>query len=144
MRRAVQPALATGPFGRNAMRYVAIIMAIASPKKKEELERQFKINPEVNTRLEAFMKAEPGLVQFVKELPREQLERRFLLRKMQDQEQKQGYSAKVKAWLDKPEQADLVKSIKATISPNMKPEKQEQTLLTQAKNYIRNTGIKLN
>ena len=31
------------------------------------------------------MKAEPGLVQFVKELPREQLERKFLLRKMQDQ-----------------------------------------------------------
>ena len=50
----------------------------------------------------------------------------------------------LKAWLDKPEQADLVKSIKATISPNMKPEKREQTLLTQAKNYIRNTGIKLN
>ena len=63
---------------------------------------------------------------------------------MQDQEQKQGYSAKVKTWLDKPEQADLVKSIEATISPNMKPEKQEQALLAQAKNYIRNTGIKLN
>ena len=31
------------------------------------------------------MKAEPGLVQFAKELPREQLERKFLLRKMQDQ-----------------------------------------------------------
>ena len=81
---------------------VAINMAIATPKKKQELERQFKINPEVNTRLEAFMKAEPGLVQFVKELPREQLERKFLLRKMQDEEQKQGYSAKVKAWLEKP------------------------------------------
>jgi len=26
----------------------------------------------------------------------------------------------------------------------MKPEKQEQALLTQAKNYIRNQGIKLN
>jgi hypothetical protein len=37
-----------------------------------------------------------------------------------------------------------VKSIRATISPNMKPEKQEQALLTQAKNYIRNQGIKLN
>ncbi len=99
-------------------------MAIASPKTKEELVRQFKFNPEVNTRLEAFMKAEPGLVQFVKELPREQLERKFLLRKMQDQQRKQGYDAKVKAWLEKPEQADLVKSLKATISPEMKPEKQ--------------------
>ena len=61
-------------------------MAIASPKNKEELVRQFKFNPEVDTRLEAFMKAEPGLVQFVKELPREQLERKFLLRKMRDQQ----------------------------------------------------------
>ena len=119
-------------------------MAIASPKKKQELERQSKINPEVNAKLDAFMQAEPGLVQFVKELPREQLERKFLLRKMQDQDQKQGYSTKVKAWLDKPEQADLVKSINATISPNLKPEKQEQAVLTQAKNYIRNQGIKLN
>ena len=88
------------------------------------------------------MKAEPGLVQFVKELPREQLERKFLLRKMRDQQQKHGYDTKVKAWLEKPEQADLVKSIKATIRPNMKPEKQHQILVNHAKNYIRNTGIR--
>ena len=88
------------------------------------------------------MKAEPGLVQFVKELPREQLERKFLLRKMQDQQRKQGYDAKVKAWLERPEQAELVQSLKATISPEMKPERQAQMLVNQAKNYIRNTGIK--
>jgi hypothetical protein len=68
-------------------------MAIACPKSKEELIRQFKFNPEVDTRLEAFMKAEPGLVQFVKELPREQLERKFLLRKMRDRDQRQSYTA---------------------------------------------------
>ena len=62
---------------------------------------------------------------------------------MQDQQQKQGYDAKVKAWLEKPEQAELVKSLKATISPDMKPEQQAQTLVNQAKNYIRNTGIKI-
>jgi hypothetical protein len=118
-------------------------MAIASPKNKEELVRQFKFNPEVDTRLEAFMKAEPGLVQFVKELPREQLERKFLLRKMRDQQQKYGYDAKVKGWLERPEQADLVKSLKATISPEMKPEAKARALVNQAKNYIRNTGIKI-
>jgi hypothetical protein len=122
---------------------IAILMAIASPKKHDELAREFKVNPEVNTRLEAFMKAEPGLVKFVKELPREQLERKFLLLKMQDQQQKQGYDTKVKAWLEKPEQAELVKSLKATIRPNMKPEKQAQTLVNQAKYYIRNTGMKI-
>jgi hypothetical protein len=135
--------MATGPIGRTPGATSLFNMAIASPKKKQELERQFRINPEVNARLEAFMKAEPGLVECVKELPREQLERKFLLRKMQDQEQEQGYSAKVKTWLEKPEQADLLRSIKATISPNMTPEKQERAILTQAKNYIRNTGIKL-
>ena len=83
------------------------------------------------------------MVQFVKELPREQLERKFLLRKMRDQQQKHGYDAKVKAWLERPEQVDLVKSLKATISPAMKPERQAQMLVNQAKNYIRNTGLKL-
>lgn len=118
-------------------------MAIASPKKKQELANQFKVNPDINARLDAFMKEEPGLVEYVKELPREQLERKFILRKMQDRDQRQSYTAKVKAWLEKPEQADLVKSIKATISPNMRPERQDQALVTQAKNFIRNQGIKL-
>jgi hypothetical protein len=118
-------------------------MAIASPKNKEELVRQFKFNPEVDTRLEAFMKSEPDLVKFVKELPREQLERKFLLRKLRDRDQRQSYTAKVKAWLEKPEQAELMKSIRATISPRMKPEQQAQVLVYQAKNYIRNTGIKI-
>ena len=106
--------------------------------------KQFKINPEVNTRLEAFMKAEPGLVEFVKQLPREQLERKFLLRKMQDQQQKEGYTARVKAWLEKPEQGEVLKSIRSMISPLLKPERQEQIMVNQAKNFIRNTGVKIN
>ncbi|MGC1479017.1 MAG: hypothetical protein WA771_00825 [Chthoniobacterales bacterium] len=118
-------------------------MAVATPKKKEERARQLKINPEINEKLEAFMKAEPDLVKYTQELPREHLERKFLLRKMQDAEQRQGYTAKVKDWLQKPKQADLVKSLKATISPNMQPDRQENVLVTQAKNYIRNNKIKL-
>lgn len=118
-------------------------MAIASPKKKDELANQFRINPEVDNKLNDFMKANTDLVQYVKDLPREQLERKFLLRKMKDEEQKQGYTVKVKAWLAKPEQTDLVQSIKSTISPNMRPERQEQALVTAAKNHVRNNGIKL-
>ena len=89
------------------------------------------------------MKAEPDLVKFVKELPREQLERKFLLRKMRDRDQQQNYTAKVKAWLEEPEQAELVRNIRAIISPKIKPEQQAQALVNQAKNYIRNTGIKM-
>lgn len=118
-------------------------MAITSPKKKEELARQFKVNPEVDSKLNAYMKENSDLVQYVKDLPREQLERKFLLRKMKDEEQRQGYDVKVKGWLEKPEQADLVKSLRATVSPNMKPEQQERAVLIQAKNYLRNNKIKL-
>jgi len=103
-------------------------MAITSPKQKEELAKQFKINPEINTRLEAFMKSEPGLVDFVKQLPRQQRE---------------GYTSKVKAWLEKPEQAEVLKAIRSMLSPVMKPERQEQLIIRQAKNLIRNTGVKL-
>jgi hypothetical protein len=48
-------------------------MAITSPKQKEELAQQFKINPEINAKLEAFMRSEPSRVEFVKQIPREQL-----------------------------------------------------------------------
>jgi len=52
---------------------------------------------------------------------------------MQDQQQKQGYDMKVKSLLEKPEQAELVKSLKATISPDMKPETKAQAPFNQAK-----------
>jgi len=48
-------------------------MAVATPKKKEELAHQFKINPEINTKLEAFMEANKDLVKYVKELTRERV-----------------------------------------------------------------------
>ena len=118
-------------------------MAITSPKKNEELLKQFKINPEVIAKLEDFMKSEPGLVEFVKQLPREQLERKFLLRKMQDVEQREGYTTKVKAWLEKPEQAEVLKAIRSMVSPRMKPERPEQLIVNHAKNFIKNTGVKL-
>ena len=135
----------TGPIRPKycALTEIATPMPISSPKTKEELLRKFKFNPEINARLEAFMKAEPGLVQFVKELPREQLERKLLLRKMQDYERKLGYDAKVKVWLEMPEQTELVQSLQATISREMKPERQAQMLVSQAKNYIRNSGLRI-
>jgi len=119
-------------------------MAIETPKKKAAVQNgQFRVNPEINAKLDSFMKEEPGLVQFVKDLPREQLERKFLLRKMQDRDLIQSYTEKVKAWLAKPEQADLVKRIKTFISSKMKPDQQERQLLNRAKTFIHNEGIRL-
>ena len=49
----------------------------------------------------------------------------------------------MKAWLEKPEQAEVLKAIRSMISPIMKPERQEQLIVNQAKNFIKNTGVKL-
>jgi hypothetical protein len=122
-------------------------MALASPKKKQEQAKQFRINPEVDAKLNAFMEAEPDLVRSVKDLPRDQLERKFLLRKMNEVEWRKdwrkNYIPKIKAWVEDPKNADAVKTIKVTVNSKMKPEEQERALLTQAWNYIHNTGIKL-
>ena len=48
------------------------------------------------------------------------------------------YDAKVKAGLRRPEQAERVQSLKATINPELRAERQAQMLIDQAKNYIRN------
>jgi hypothetical protein len=109
----------------------------------EAPQRTYKVNPEIDAKLNRFMESEPGLVDFVKKLPREDLERKFILKKMEEREQRQAYSAKVKAWLDKPEQADLRASIASTISLKLGPERQEQAAIIQAKNFIKNTGIRL-
>lgn len=119
-------------------------MAIETPKKKAAAQNgSFKINEEIDAKLNTFIKEEPGLVKFVKELPREQLERKFLLRKMQDRDLMKTYTEKVKAWLAKPEQADLVKRIKAFVSSKMKPEQQEHAIINRAKTFIHNEGIKI-
>jgi hypothetical protein len=37
----------------------------------------------------------------------------------------------------------VLKAIRSMLSPVMKPERQEQLIIRQAKNLIRNTGVKL-
>jgi len=54
-----------------------------------------------------------------------------------------SYTAKVKVWLEKPVQVEVLKAIRSMISPVMKPERQEQVIVNQAKNFIKNSGVKL-
>ena len=105
--------------------------------------REFRINPEINAQLEAFMKANPDKVKTVKELPREQLERKFLLREMRSETRNQRYDTSVKAWMESPEQAQWVADKQLTLHKSMSPEKQERSLMRMAKNHIQNSKIKL-
>ena len=89
------------------------------------------------------MKAEPGLVQFVKELPREQLERKFCSAKCGTSNRSTVMTQRSKPGSRSPNRPSWSRASKATISPEMKPEQQAQALVNQAKNYIRNTGIKI-
>ena len=79
------------------------------------------------------MKAEPGLMQFVKELPREQPKRTFLLRKIHCKRSTLGWKS--------PSRPSWFQS--SPSSPETKSKTKAQALVNQAKNYVGNTGIKI-
>lgn len=116
-------------------------MPIESPAKKQA--KQQKINPEIDAQLNAFIKSEPDLVKFVKDLSREELERKFLLRKMWDRDDRVKYDTKVRAWMEKPEQAELVTTLKSAINPHLSQEKQAERLLESVKHTVSKSGIKI-
>jgi hypothetical protein len=95
--------------------------------------------PEVDTRLEAFHDGRTRLVCFVNELPRQQLEQTFLLRKTWERERRQNYPQGSGPSMGNRSKAELVKNVK-TRESKMAPERQSQVLVTQAKTISATRG----
>ena len=101
-----------------------------------------RINEEINNKLNSFMEANPKLTKTVQKMPREYLERKYLLNKMQQQNRRAAYTAKVTEWINAPEQQALKDAFEHIFKEL--PEKARQTeLVQQTKQYIRKAGIKL-
>ena len=75
-------------------------------------------------------------------MPREYLERKYLLAKMEQRDRNLAYNNRVAAWLNDPEQAEIKKTLEKTL-PKLSSTRAEATVLTQAKNYLKNSGIKI-
>ncbi len=113
-------------------------------KQKETEQAQFKRNPVIDEQLNEFIRDNEKLVSYTKALPREELERKYLLTKMNAEKQQQGYDQKVLEFINKPENSKLKRSISATIPKYVTDEsKKTKKLLYLTKNTIRNEGIKI-
>ena len=101
-----------------------------------------RVNEEIDNKLNQFIKDNPKLTETVKQMPKEYLERKYLLGKMQQQTRREAYTAKVAEWINAPEQRDLKEAFEQIVK--QLPEKTRQTaLIKETKQYIRKAGIKL-
>jgi hypothetical protein len=101
-----------------------------------------RINEEIDNKLNQFIKDNPKLTDTVQQMPREYLERKYLLGKMQQQNKREAYTAKVGEWINAPEQQALKGAFQHIVKEL--PEKVRQSeLVKEAKQYIRKAGIKL-
>ena len=112
---------------------------IQSPNFSQKAPR---INQEIDNKLNEFIKEHPKLEGHVKAMPREYLERKYLLAKMEQRDRNLAYNNRVAAWLNDPEQAEIKKTLEKTL-PKLSSTRAEATVLTQAKNYLKNSGIKI-
>ena len=51
--------------------------------------------------------------------------------------------SKVKTWLEKPEQAEILGYLREMIRPTLRPERHEEFILKKAQRFLRTTGFQL-
>lgn len=107
-------------------------------------EHQFKRNPIIDEQLNQFIKNNEKLVNYTKALPREELERKYLLTKMNSEKQREGYDKKVNEFINRPKNAALKESLSKNLSSDIKDESdRHRAILKEAKQEIRKQGIKM-
>lgn len=111
---------------------------------KQDTERQFKRNPVIDEQLNEFIKNNEKLVSYTKALPREELERKYLLTKMFSEKQREGYDKKISEFINRPENVALKESLSRSLSPDIKGESEQQrALLKEAKIQIHKQAIRI-
>jgi hypothetical protein len=110
---------------------------------QNQTERQFKRNPIIDQQLNEFIENNQKLANYVKELPREELERKYLLSKMREEKQREGYDKKVSEFISRPEHAAFRQALTKNLPQGLSESEQRRALLKEAKQEIRKQGIKM-
>jgi len=118
-------------------------MALIKQDKEEPKQIPFKRNPIIDAELNDFIRKNEKLVSFVKNLPREELERKYLLSKMNAAKQQEGYNQKVLAYMNHPQNAHFKEMIMGKIPQNIPENERPEQILKEAKIEIRNTGMRI-
>ena len=102
-----------------------------------------RVNEEINNKLNQFIADNPKLVQVVKNMSREYLERKYFLHKMQQKNRREDYTNKVAEWINAPKQRDLKEALEQIVK-NLPEEVRQKGLIREVKQYVRKDGIKVN
>jgi ribonuclease D len=101
-----------------------------------------RVNEEINNKLNQFIADNPKLVQVVKNMPREYLERKYFLHKMQQKNRREAYTNKVAEWINASKQRDLKEAFEQIVK-NLPESARQRELISEVKQYIKKAGIKL-
>ena len=101
-----------------------------------------RVNEEINNKLDQFITDNPKLVQVVKNMPREYLERKYFLHKMQQKNRREAYTNKVAEWINAPQQRDLKAAFEQIVKTQPENARQRE-LIREVKQYVKKVGIKL-
>lgn len=106
--------------------------------------RSFKRHSETDVHLNQFITSNDRFVDYVKNLPREELERKYLLSKMKEERGNNAYEQKVIDFINRPENAEFKESLMKSFSSGIKNDATRQhALLKEAKIQIHKQGIKM-
>jgi len=106
---------------------------------KKAKEPTIRTNPEIDAKIDAFIKENPKLLEYYQELPKEQLIRKLVLGKMQRAGYANQRNEEIIAWVE--ENPDIKAKIEARVK-NVPEANRQRAFLTAAKTEAMNQTVK--
>jgi hypothetical protein len=106
---------------------------------KKAKESTIRTNPEIDAKIDAFIKENPKLLEYYQELPKEQLIRKLILGKMQRAGYANQRNEEIIAWVE--EHPDIKAKIEARVK-NVPEANRQRAFLTAAKTEAMNQTVK--
>lgn len=106
---------------------------------KKAQEPTIRTNPEIDAKIDAFIKENPKLLEYYQELPKEQLIRKLILGKMQRAGYANQRNEEIIAWVE--EHPDIKAKIEARVK-NVPEANRPRAFLTAAKTEAMNQTVK--
>ena len=108
-------------------------------KAGQSQQQQPRVNPEIDRKLNEFIAANPKLAEYYKQQPREQLERKLMLGKMNEFERRERVNGEIRQWVD--QRPDVKERIERRLAQVPEAEK-SKIFIGLAKSAMQNETLK--
>lgn len=112
---------------------------VAARSRAQEQEPKARTNPEIDAKIDEFIKENPKLLEYYQDLPKEQLIRKLILGKMQRAGYANQRNQEIIAWVE--EHPEIKAKIEARVK-NVPEANRQRAFLTAAKTEAMNQTVK--